>query len=184
MATIKISDLAKEMGLPTEVVLSVLKNLGHSEVKAHNSTIDDSVKYRIRDKMNEGKEKAKQNFAFDVNRRSDRRTGTIPVQGQGGAKPHGQPYGQHGQHGQPRENRPHSDEKRFSRPPRDRRDRRPGTGRPGTGGDYRSGGGQSGTRPGSAGRSSQGTGQSTLGGYTRAQNTSNPRPYAPRGGSD
>jgi len=75
------------MGLSTEIVISVLKNLGHSEIKAHNSTIDDSVKQQIKDKMNEGKEKAKLNFA-STNRRSERRTDVIPVQSS--AKPAGQ----------------------------------------------------------------------------------------------
>jgi small subunit ribosomal protein S3 len=69
-----------------------------------------------------------------------------------------------------------------SRPPRDKRDRgRQGPGRPGQG-DYRSGG-QGGNRPTGAGRPAQGTGQGNTGGYTRVQNN-NPRPYAPRGGSD
>jgi len=64
-----------------------------------------------------------------------------------------------------------------SRPPRDRRDRnRPGGGRPG------GPGGQGGNRYG-GGRGPQGTNQGNTGGYTRVQNN-NPRPYAPRGGSD
>ena len=110
MATIKISDLAKEMSLPTEVVLSVLKNLGHSEVKAHNSTIDDSVKQKIRDEISKGKEKAKQNFA-DTSRRFDRRSGSAPSKS-GGEHHHGQGHNQ--------QSRPNSDERRFSKPPRDR----------------------------------------------------------------
>jgi len=104
MASIKISDLAKDMNLPTEVVLSYLKSLGHSEVKAHNSTIDDSVKQKILDKMREGKERAKQSFA-ETNRRSDRRVSGVPFhQHQHTAKPSGQPP-QH-QHQQQHQHQP------------------------------------------------------------------------------
>lgn len=104
MAIIKISDLAKDMGLSTEIVISVLRSLGHSEVKAHNSTVDDSVKQQIKDKMNEGKEKAKLNFAT-TNRRAERRNDT-PSAPQS-AKPSG---------GQNPQNRPENAERKFSRP--------------------------------------------------------------------
>ena len=72
MAIVKVSQLAKEMDLHTDAVISMLHKLGHGEIKAHNSTIDDSVKKQILDKRNEGAEMAKQRFAdFQKNREKE-----------------------------------------------------------------------------------------------------------------
>ena len=85
MAIVKVSQLAKEMGLHTDAAISMLHKLGHVEIKAHNSTIDDSVKHQILEKMKEGAEMAKQRFA-NFESRSEKRKAFIPP-APTGAKP-------------------------------------------------------------------------------------------------
>jgi len=81
MAIVKVSQLAKEMGLHTDAAISMLHKLGHAEIKAHNSTIDDSVKSQILEKMKEGAEIAKQRFA-NFESRAEKRKAFIPPAGE------------------------------------------------------------------------------------------------------
>ncbi|MDR0304246.1 MAG: translation initiation factor IF-2 [Chitinispirillales bacterium] len=77
MAIVKVSQLAKDMGLTSNVVISVLHKLGYSEIKAHNSVVDAAVKEQILSKMKEETAAAKQRFAENGSR-AERRKGTAP----------------------------------------------------------------------------------------------------------